>query len=68
MRAASLAASLACALSGAVAASEAMEKRACGADNCIRAVSETRSGSATFYAHIADCTSFMRTTFTPSPV
>jgi hypothetical protein len=51
-----------------VALAGALEKRACQANNCIRAVTGTRLGPEAISSHQADCSSFVRTTVTPSAV
>lgn len=43
-----------------------LERAACNADNCARAVTGTRYASAVQASHIADCSSFMVRTITPA--
>ncbi|KAK8131678.1 hypothetical protein PG984_008116 [Apiospora sp. TS-2023a] len=49
----------------AAAAFEPRNNNGCNADNCARAVTGTRLGSASVSAYRQDCTSFMSATVTP---
>lgn len=46
--------------------SAVLERAACNADNCARAVTGTRYSSAVQASHTADCSSFMVRTVTPA--
>lgn len=48
--------------------SNIFDKRNCNGNNCNRAITGTRAGLAASTLRQADCTSFLLTTVTPSPV
>jgi len=43
-----------------------LDRRACNADNCARAVTGTRFAASIQAQHTADCSSFMLATITPA--
>ncbi|KAI9774371.1 MAG: hypothetical protein M1840_004265 [Geoglossum simile] len=45
-----------------------LERRACNADNCARAVTGTRAGAIPLATRLADCASFFQVTVTPANV
>ncbi|KAH7304251.1 hypothetical protein B0I35DRAFT_516863 [Stachybotrys elegans] len=59
-------AGLAAVLGAAAAVASELNARGCGGDNCGRAVMANRFGAATMAARLADCSSYLSVTVTPS--